>query len=116
MTNEDRQRTMDFILQQQARLTASSERLDEHFKQLEAERIRDRPRMVELEKSFKRVVELLDIQESRLDRLEFKTDALETKNTALEDSMAALAVAQAHADERLSALINIVMEDRGRSL
>ena|SRR5689334_24526615 len=108
MTNEDRQRTMDFILQQQAKFAASIERLEE-------ERIRDRPRLARLEESFQTVVELLKIQESRLDRVEFKTDVLETKNTALETSMAALAVAQAHADERLSALINIVMQERGRA-
>jgi hypothetical protein len=115
MTNEDRQRTMDFILQQQAQVAASIQRHEEYFKQLEEERIRDRPRLASLEKSFQTVVELLKIQESRVDRLELKTDSLETKNAALETSMAALAVSQAHADERLSALINIVMEDRGKS-
>ena len=108
MTNEDRQRTMDFILRQQAKFTASMERLDEERKQ-------DRLLNRELRKSFRIVVELLKIQESRLDRVEFKTDVLETKNTALETNMAALAAAQAHADERLSALINMVMQDRGRA-
>ena len=108
MTDEDRQRTMDFILQQQAKFAASIERLEE-------ERVRDRPRLARLEESFHTVVELLKIQESRLDRVEFRTDMLETKNSALETNMAALAVAQAHADERLSALIDIVMQDRGRA-
>lgn len=108
MTNEDRQRTMDFILQQQAKFAASVERLEE-------ERIRDRPRLARFEESFQTVVELLKIQESRLDRVEFRTDILETKNTALETNMAALAAAQAHADQRLSALIDIVMQDRGRA-
>jgi hypothetical protein len=115
MTNEDRQRTMDFILQQQAQFAASIQRLEE-------ERIRDRPRQVELEKSFQIVVHLLEIQESRLDRAEFDTAAVESRTTlletnmaALQTSMTALANAQAHADERLSALIDIVMQDRGRS-
>lgn len=115
MTNEDRQRTMDFILQQQAKFAASIERLEE-------ERIRDQPRQAELEKSFQTVVALLRIQESRLDRSESRSDrterdtaGLEERTKTIEINMAALAVAQAHADERLSALINIVMEDRGRS-
>src|SRR5690349_16883652 len=110
MTNEDRQHTMDFILQQQAKVAANIERHEQYLKQLEEERIRDKPRQAELQKSFQTVVELLKIQESRLDRVEFKT---ETKNTALETNMAALAAAQAHADQRLSALIDIVMQDRG---
>lgn len=122
MTNEDRQRTMDFILQQQAQFAASIQRLEE-------ERIRDQPRQAELQKSFQTVVELLRIQESRLDasearlnRAEFDTAAVEQRTTAievnmvaLEVNMAALAAAQAHADERLSALINMVREDRGRA-
>jgi hypothetical protein len=108
MMNEDMRRNMEFIVEQQARFAAGIQRLEE-------ERIRDQPRLANLEKSFQRVVELLEIQESRLDRVEFKTDFLETKSTALETNMAALAAAQAHADARLSALIDIVMEDRGRS-
>jgi hypothetical protein len=108
MTNEERQRTIDFILQQQAKTAASIQRLEE-------ERIRDQPRQAELQKSFQTVVELLKIQESRLDRVEFKTDVLETRSTHLETNMAALAAAQAHADQRLSALIDVVMQDRGRS-
>ena len=108
MTNEERQRTIDFILQQQAKTAASIQRLEE-------ERIRDQPRQAELQKSFQTVVELLKIHESRLDRVEFKTDVLETRSTHLETNMAALAAAQTHADQRLSALIDIVMQDRGRS-
>jgi len=107
MTNEDRQRTMDFILQQQAQFAASIQRLDE-------ERIRDRPRLARLEKSFQRVVALLEIQESRVDRVEIDAAAVERRTSALETSMTALAHAQAHADERLSALIDIVMHDRGK--
>jgi hypothetical protein len=100
---------MDFILQQQAQSAASIQRLEE-------ERIRDRPRQAELEKSFQVVVQLLQIQESRVDRVEFDTAAVESRTSALESSMTALAKAQAHADERLSALIDVVMQDRGRSL
>src|ERR1043165_62884 len=106
MMNENIRRNMEFIVEQQARFAARLERLEE-------ERIRDKPRQAELQKSFQTVVELLKIQESRLDRVEFKTDVLKTKNTALETNMAALAAAQAHADQRLSALIDIVMQDRG---
>jgi len=107
MTNEDRQRTMDFILQKQAKFAASIERLEE-------ERVRDQPRLARLEKSCQQVVELLQIQESRLDRSEYDTAGLERRTTAIETNMAALAAAQTHTDERLSALIDIVIQDRGR--
>ena len=108
MMNEEMRRNMEFIVEQQARFAASIQRLEE-------ERIRDQPRLASLEKSFQRVVELLEIQESRLDRVEFKAGSLETRSSALETNMAALAAAQTHADQRLSALIDIVMQDRGRS-
>src|SRR5690349_23869874 len=87
MTNEHMRRTMEFIVQQQAKFAA-------HLEQLEEERVRDRPMLASLERSFQKVVELLAIQESRLDRVEAKTDAFGIKSSALETSMAALAVAQ----------------------
>ena len=107
MTNEDMRRNMEFIVEHQARFAA-------HLEQLEEERVRDRPRLASLEKSFQRVVELLAIQESRIDRVEFKASSLGSRSGVLETNMAALLAAQAHADERLSALINMVMDDRGR--
>jgi len=99
---------MDFILQQQAQFAASIQRLEEDVARNE----RNRP---QLEKSFKTVVHLLEIQESRLDRTEIDTAAVERRTSALEASMTALAIAQAHADERLSALIDIVMKERGKA-
>src|ERR1051326_4187367 len=115
MMNENIRRNMEFIVEQQARFAARLERLEE-------ERIRDQPRQAELQKSFQTVVELMRIQESRIDpsesrmdRTEFDSPATALRTSAIETNRAALAAAQAHADERLSALINIVMEDRGRS-
>ena len=119
MTNEDMQRKMEFIVEHQARFAA-------HLEQLEQERIRDRPRLAELELSFQRLVHLAEITDARLDRLEISTDALETTMIALgtntvaletnmvtlETNMAALATAQAHADERLSALMEVVRRER----
>jgi chromosome segregation ATPase len=113
--NENMRRNMEFIVEQQAKFAASMERLEE-------ERVKDQPRQAELQKSFQTVVELLRIQESRLDRSKIRLDRAEfdiagvaQRTKTLEVNMAALAAAQAHADERLSALINIVMEDRGRA-
>jgi len=98
MTKEEIQRTMEFILGQQAQFATNIQRLQE-------ERIRDNPRLTRLEESFQLLVRLAENSDTRLDRLESSTSSLEV-------NMAALAAAQTHADERLSALIEIVREGR----
>ena len=91
MTNEDMQKTMEFILEQQAQFTTNIQKLQE-------ERVRDNARLKRLEESFQLLVQLAQSTDSRLD--------------TLESNMSALAEAQTHADERLSALIDIVREGR----
>lgn len=98
MNNQEMQRTMEFIIAQQAQFAANIQRMQE-------ERMRDSPRLVRLEESFQLLVQLAQTTDTRLDRLE-------STNTALESNMAALAAAQTHTDERLSALIDIVREGR----
>ena len=98
MTNEEIQRTMKFILAQQAQFAANIQRRQE-------ERIRDNPRLTRLEESFRLLVRLAEKTDTRLDRLQSSTSTLEA-------NMAALAAAQTHTDERRSALIDIVREGR----
>jgi len=105
MTNEEIQSTMEFILEQQAQFASNIQRLQE-------ERIRDNPRLTRLEESFQLLVRLAETTDTRLDRLESNANALDANMTALEANMTALAAAQTHTDERLSALIDIVREDR----
>jgi hypothetical protein len=63
MTDDERQRTMDFIVAQQAKMAI-------HLDRLEEERIHDRPRLVRLEESFQLLVRLAETTGARLDRLE----------------------------------------------
>jgi len=98
MANEEIQRTMEFILAQQAQFAAN-------IQQLQEERIRDNPRLTRLEESFQLLVRLAENNDTRLDGLKSNTSVLEA-------NMAALAAAQTHTDERLSALIDIVRADR----
>jgi len=105
MTNEEMHRTMEFIIVQQAQFAANIQRLQE-------ERIRDNPRLTRLEESFQLLVQLAQITDTRLDRLESTTVTIESTTSTLESNMAALAAAQTHADQRLSALIDIVREGR----
>src|SRR6266542_1942924 len=102
MTNEEIQKTMEFILEQQAQFAVNIQRLQE-------ERLRDNPRLTRLAESFQLLVQLAQNTDTRLDRIESTT-------IALESSMAALAAAQTHMDERLSALMDIVREGRNGKL
>jgi chromosome segregation ATPase len=140
MTNEEMQKTMEFILEHQARFAVNIQRLQE-------ERARDHPRLARLEESFHRLEEsfqtlvlLAQTSDSRLDTLESSAvtnqqrvtrleesfqllvqlaqntdnrfDGVESNLGTLESNMAVLAAAQANSDERLSALIDIVREQR----
>lgn len=112
MTNEEMQHTMEFIIEQQAQFAANIQRLQE-------ERVHDTPRITRLEESFQLLVRLAENSDLRMDRLESETTAIETKTSLLETTtadlvanMTALAAAQIHTDERLTALIDIVREER----
>jgi chromosome segregation ATPase len=98
MTNDEIQRTMEFILEQQAQFASNLQRLHE-------ERNRDEGRVRRLEESFQLLVQLAQGADTRLDQIESNMNALGS-------NMAALAEAQTHTDERLSALIDIVRNGR----
>ena len=104
MTDEERQRTMDFILEQQARM-------DGHVAELQEYRKHNEPQWDAFQRSFVQLVELTRIMDERMDHgdlrvtaLEVRSDVLETRSAAFEAAMARLAVAQAEADEKVSAL------------
>jgi hypothetical protein len=103
MTNEEIQKTMGFIVEQQAQFAVNIQRLQE-------ERLHDRPRLTRLEESFQLLVQLAQTTDARLETIESYMIPLESNMIALQSNMATLAAAQAHSDERLSALIDIVRE------
>jgi DNA repair exonuclease SbcCD ATPase subunit len=105
MTNEEIQKTMEFILEQQAQFAANIQRLQE-------ERLRDSPRLTRLEESFRLLVQLAQTTDTRLDTTDTRLGTTDTRLDTLESNMAILAAAQAHSEERLSALIDIVREGR----
>ena len=105
MTNEEIQKTMEFILEQQAQFAANIQRLQE-------ERLRDSPRLTRLEESFRLLVQLAQTTDTRLDTTDTRLDTTDTRLETLESNMAILAAAQAHSEQRLSALIEIVREGR----
>jgi chromosome segregation ATPase len=109
MTNEEMRKTMEFILEQQAQFAVNIQRLQQ-------EQLRDRPRLARLEDSFKLLVELAETSDTRMDATDTHLNTLEINMAKLEANMATLAESQAHSVAKLSALIDIVREDRnGRS-
>ena len=116
MTNEEIQKTMEFILEHQAQFAVSIQRLQE-------ERVRDQPRLIRLEESlirleesFQLLVQLAQNTDARFDTFESNTESrfsrLESNMVQLGSHMVALTAAQVHNEERLSALIDIVREER----
>src|SRR5258705_13051894 len=109
MTNEEIQRRMEFILEHQAQFAVSMQRLDEERAREKEERVRDGSRIPRLEEPFQLLVQLAQATDARMDNLESRgVDINHSQMTNLDAKMAALAEAQTHADERLSALIDIV--------
>jgi len=99
MANDDHlQRQIDFIVNNQAQFSADIQQLKELHKEAEK-------RMTKLEDVCLRLGNaLVNLADRAVD-----TTAAQT---SLDTKMAALAESQAHADQRLSALIDIVMADR----
>ena len=106
MTDEERQRAMDFIVEQQAKLSVNQQKSDERTSRLE--------RIIKLmisagRRTRRQLRELDDRFEQRFAKL---TDAL----TTLAEAQTRTEVSIAHTDKRLDALIDIVREGRnGRS-
>jgi hypothetical protein len=102
MTDEERQRAMDFILEQQVKVSLNQQKGEERTGQLE--------RIVKLMisagwRTRRQVTETDERFERRFDRL---TDAL----TTLAEAQTRTEASIAHSDRRLDALIDVVREGR----
>jgi chromosome segregation ATPase len=118
MTNEEMQKTMEFILEHQAQFAVNIQRLQE-------ERLRDHPRLTRLEESFQLLVELAQSSDARLDAIESTTDArfdaLESnivrdhqRLTQLEESFQLLVHLAQTTDTRLDTVESNTVGDRAR--
>ena len=95
MTDEERQPAMDFIVEQQAKLSVNQQKGDECIGRLE------------------RVVKLM-ISASRRTRRQVREmdERFEQRFAKLTDALTKLAESQSHSDKRLDVLIDIVREGR----
>ena len=94
MTNEEIQRTMEFILQQQAQSSAKIEGILEVQKATEERWARSEGRWTRTEESIRALLSIAEIHEREIDKLG--------------DGIAAVNEAGRATDDRLNALINIV--------
>ncbi len=111
MTNEEMHQTMEFILEHQAQLTASVERMGEDFRRREEEWARDQPRLARVEESFVVLVQLAENLDSRLDESDSRlnrVDAINTDHEAriarVEESFVLLTQLAQKSDARLNSL------------
>jgi hypothetical protein len=106
MTDEERQRAMDFIVAQQAKNSVEIDRLLESHRRAEHRLDRDEYRLDRDERILK-----LMIKAGRRTR-----QYLRERDAGVAEEMAKMREFQAHSDKRLDALIKIVRADRsGRS-
>jgi hypothetical protein len=102
MANDDIERKIEFIVNQQAQFSADIIELKELHLKAEA-------RMTNLENA---VLRLVDVVETGFVALTQRMNDLVTGQELLDTRMAELAESQTHTDQRLNALIDIVREGR----
>ncbi|MDT4895896.1 MAG: hypothetical protein QOH25_973 [Acidobacteriota bacterium] len=108
MTNEELEKTMQFIVEQQAQFAANFQRIDEA-------REKDVARTKRLEESFQLLVQLAGSHDERLVTLaeaQIRTSeqmaATDERIAAINERIAAINERTAETDERLNALIAVV--------
>jgi hypothetical protein len=94
MTNEEMEKTMQFILEQQAQFTANFQKIEGAREKDEEARKKDSARITRLEESFQLLVQLAQNHDERL--------------VALTEAQIRTSEQIAETDERLNALIAVV--------
>ncbi|HKQ52608.1 MAG TPA: hypothetical protein VJT74_09580 [Pyrinomonadaceae bacterium] len=111
MTNEEIEKTMQFILEQQAQFASN-------FQRIEEARARDAARITRLEESFQLLVQLAESHDERLVTLTEAQIRTNEQIAAIDEQIAAINERTAETDERLNALIKVVeryISSRGRN-
>lgn len=101
MTNEELEKTMQFIVEQQAQFSAN-------FQRMEEAREKDSPRIARLEESFQLLVQLAESHDERLVALAEAQLRTSEQIAAINERTAEINERTAETDERLNALIAVV--------
>jgi ATP:corrinoid adenosyltransferase len=108
MTNEEMEKTMQFILEQQAQFTANFQRIEGAREKDEEARKKDSARITRLEESFQLLVQLAQNHDERLVTLDERLITLTEAQIRTSEQIAAMSERTAETDERLNALIAVV--------
>jgi hypothetical protein len=108
MTDEERQRQMDFIVNQQAQFAANMQLSDERIRRLEETQQRAEEKWARTEEGIRSLLAIAEIHEREI--TEMKEEIRENSRIARAASEAALAASETgrNTDERLNALIIMV--------
>lgn len=101
MTYEEIEKTMQFILEQQAQFTSN-------FQKMEEAQAKDAARITRLEESFQLLVRLAESHDERLVTLTEAQIRTNEQIAATDEQIAAINERTAETDERLNSLIAIV--------
>ena len=80
MTPEELERSMVFLIRQQAQFDANIQRLEANLQREREERSHDKPRIARVELAVVRLTELAEIQSQRIDRLDRIIERLSENN------------------------------------
>lgn len=98
MTDEDRQRTMDFILEQQAQFAVNMGMLRES--------------QAQTDKTVQALAVRVDQIGVRIDEIAAQVQQVARQQSHINEAVAVIADAQQHTDERVNALIDVVEKGR----
>ncbi len=113
MTNEEIQRTMEFILTQQAQFAANMQQLQEGQKELQQAQARTEQLVTHLTNVLREVVdEQARMSERHVASQVYTEERLAALRAHTDERFAELADSQAHTEQKLNALIDIVREGR----
>ena len=109
MTDDERQRQMDFILSQQAQFAADIQKLQE----TQTKMIETQTKVIETQEQSAQIVNrLAAVTIEGFNQINAQLGTLIDAQTRAEGSLTKLAEAQVHTDQRLDILIDIVREGR----
>jgi ATP:corrinoid adenosyltransferase len=108
MTNEEMEKTMQFILEQQAQFTTNFQKIEAAREKDEEARKKDSARITRLEESFQLLVQLAQNHDERLVTLDERLVTLAEAQIRTSEQIAAMNERTAETDERLNALIAVV--------
>ncbi|MGB7923336.1 MAG: hypothetical protein WCF57_08830 [Pyrinomonadaceae bacterium] len=110
MTNEEMERMVQFILEQQAQSTVKVDRITEKIDKLAAAQLRYDARTARLEESFLILVQLAQSTDERLDEVDRKMSDVSDKMSDVSDKMSDVGDKMSDVGDKMSSVSNKMNE------